>query len=192
MMRFHIFLLSFIWIQPIFSQNINKDSLAFELCQIYASDQSIRNIELTKSFQKEMSVIVGVLDSINFEKVIAVISKYGFPSEHILGGYIAFECVAGAVTAVLLHCPHRLLEANVYNLLKREVIRGNLSAQSLAVYLDKYYVTYEKRSLFNSPFKEWTKAKGVCLRDKEDSEKVRRDIGLEPLADSIYIDCDAF
>ena len=162
----------------------NRDSLAFELCQLYGSDQSLRNIGNDKSY------ISSKLDSINFSKIITFIGKYGFPSESLLGvENMKYECVEAAAIAILLHSPQKVVTPEIYALLKSEVIAGNLKPTTFSYFLDKYYVYYKKYSLFGSRFMSDTPCKGVRLKDKNIVNKARMDIGLEALPDSAFVNC---
>ena len=58
-----------------------QDSLAFELCQIYGSDQGIR---LSEGFPNKMK-LVAVVDTLNFNKIVAFVMKHGFPTTRLLG-----------------------------------------------------------------------------------------------------------
>lgn len=92
-------------------QNQIKDSLAFELCQIYGSDQGIRDFSL--KFDKGEAMLA--LDTLNFNKVVAFVTANGFPTHKLLGiENFDKECVALAVPAVLLHNPNRLVKEKKY------------------------------------------------------------------------------
>ena len=57
----------------------------------------------------------------------------------------------------------------------------------MALALDKYYVVYEKRSLYNSDFKAFLPNNGVLASDKILSDSLRTDIGLLPLNEAEFI-----
>lgn len=179
-------ILFFVVAAPCISQN-NKtlqDSLSFELCQLFAADQSIRELKL----DKEIIIATKKLDSINFNKAISFIRQNGFPNEKLLGeNFYSQECVQAACTVVLLHNPRRAIEPDVYSLLKNEVEEKRLSPITLSYILDRYYVSYKGISLYNSPYKVNTNAKGVRLEDKQESDRLRKDIGLEPLPESEFV-----
>lgn len=54
---------------------------------------------------------------------------------------------------VMLHNPHRLLEPETFRLLCGEVRAGRLNPEVFGWALDRYFVTYEGYSLFNSPYR---------------------------------------
>lgn len=183
--------------QQVYSQNgeVNqlnistheRDSIAFFLSQMYGLDQGIRQEELSKKHPGDIQKIWSSVDSINFDKFIAFVDKYGIPTQELLGEHYKQESVRGSTAVILLHNPHRLFHPEVYALLKREVAAGRLRPKALAISLDKYFVFYKKKSIYNSDFKALVKAKGVLLSDKAQSDSLRRDIGLEALPDSMFV-----
>lgn len=162
-----------------------KDSVLIELIKLWGLDQGIRNNNIFHDSEYLGYVKISKIDSFCFERAISLIKKYGWPTEQTVGDFYEYE-ETHALSPILLHSPHRLKNDSIYQLLKGEVIAKRLKPESLALFLDKYYVTYEKRSLYNSPFKVWTPAKGVLLKDKHLSDSLMKDIGLSPLPDSIY------
>ena len=92
-----------------------------------------------------------------------------------------------ALPAVLLHNPQRLIEPHTYDLLKREVEAGRLSAEFAATLLDKYYVMKEKRTLYFSGFRKWLQPPYPQKRDQALSDSLRQDLGLPVLPDSVFV-----
>lgn len=164
----------------------DRDRAVMELIQLWGIDQGIRNPELFHDSIHLGYVKITKIDSMCFDRAILFIKKYGWPTKQLLGDFNVYE-ETNALLPIFLHSPHRLKNDTVYQLLKSEVLNGRLSPKRMALFMDKYYVTYEKRSLYNSPFKEWTPAKGVLQKDKLLSDSLMRDIGLVPLADSVLI-----
>lgn len=167
-------------------QNQIKDSLAFELCQIYGSDQGIRDFSL--KFDKGEAMLA--LDTLNFNKVVAFVTANGFPTHKLLGiENFDKECVALAVPAVLLHNPNRLVkEKKYFDLFLNEVKKNNLDASYFATILDKYYWVYSKnketrRVFYGSQFGK------PCIQTKDATNKARIEIGLRPLEDDGFLDC---
>jgi len=163
-----------------------KDSLAFELCQIFGSDQGVR---LSEGFPDKMKLIQSI-DTFNFNRVTDFVRKNGFPTEKLLGSkYIKVECVQSCVYSVLLHNPHRLVnEKEHFDLFLNEVKKGNLEANFFATILDKYYWTKStnkenRRVFYGSQFGK------PCIQTKEATNKARVEIGLKPLADDGFVDC---
>jgi hypothetical protein len=163
-----------------------QDSLAFELCQIYGLDQGIRDRKLVfNDFQLTQKV-----DTLNFLKIVAFVEKNGYPTKELLGeSNMKNECVQGAMPAVLLHNPHRLVNENKYfNLFLNEVKIGNLKPEFFATLLDKYYWTKSKnkqtrRVFYGSQFGK------PCIQTKEATNQARVEIGLQPLEDVGFVDC---
>ena len=115
-----------------------QDSLAFELCQLYGLDQGVRQPFLVG--KKINWPAVQYADSISFLKLVSFVKHNGFPSEQLLGNNYDRECVAGAAIVVLLHNPHMVVNNKEYrDIFIGEVKKGSLSAEHLAMILDKYY-----------------------------------------------------
>lgn len=169
-------------------ENLNGKKLAFELCEIYGADQSIR---LSKGFKDKWELAILPVDTINFEKFLRIVKQYGYPREEVLGKEnFQFECVKSASTAIMLHNPHRLInEPEVFKLFLDEVNKGHLSRSFLADILDKYYWVRRDSSgnrmlLYGSQFGK------PCIKYRYKSDSVRNAIGLPPLKDSDFMICD--
>ncbi|MBE7646751.1 hypothetical protein LNJ05_12835 [Tenacibaculum finnmarkense genomovar ulcerans] len=165
-----------------------KDSLAFELCQIYGSDQGVRDMKLLTT-TKIMKFLPNI-DTISFNKLVKFVKKNGYPTKKILGeDNFSFECVESAGIAVLLHNPHRLVNEKKYlDLFLNEVEKGNFKRKSLALVLDKYYwVRRDKfgnrKLLYGSQFGK------PCFKHRAKSDSVRAIIGLKPLTNSDFMKC---
>jgi hypothetical protein len=169
----------------------NEDSLAFELCQIYGLDQGIRNNFLWKS-DLNLGKLQKTIDTLNFNRIVDFVMKNGYPTKKLLGeSNFKIECVESTALAVLLHNPHRLVKEDVYfNLFVNEVKKGNLRASEYADILDKYYWAKSKNKknrsvLYGSQFGK------PCIQTKEITNKARKEIGLAPLKDDEFIDCNS-
>lgn len=160
------------------------DSMVISLMDIYSLDQGIRSdvnlyLNNSKAFNLRM-------DSICFNKAINFIKKFGWPND--LGKYNdSYGYLLESLTAVMLHSPHRLIDKSVYELLKEEIISGRLNPELMALFLDKYYVIYEGKTLYNTDFKKFLSNPYPKLNDKQISDSLRKDLGLLPLPDSVYI-----
>lgn len=173
-----------------FERDKEKDSLAFELCKIYGSDQGIRDMKLITRKEIGALRLSPYLDSINFFKILDFTKKYGYPTKKLLGEKNAsYECVIAAPTAVLLHTPHMLVNNKEYlDVFIEETKKGNLDKETLALFLDKYYVIRRdkqgnRRLLYGSQFGK------PCIKYRRQSDSVRAVIGLEPLPDSSFVKC---
>jgi hypothetical protein len=134
--------------------------------------------------------LVTVVDTFNFNRIISFIERNGFPTKHLLGEKnLKNECVEGAVVAVLLHNPHRLVnEQKYFELFLYEIKKGNLTGEYLVAILDKYYWTRSnnketRRVFYGSQFGK------PCIQTKEATNKARIEIGLEALEDAGFVDC---
>ncbi len=161
-----------------------KDSLAFELCQMWGSDQTIRSVNGGRDVVK----IMQRLDSLNFFKLVKFVKTYGFPNKKLLGERnYKHECVSAAYP-ILLHNPHMLINNEAYfNLFLDQVNKGNLNRKSFATILDKYYwaKSHGKDVLYGSQFGK------PCIQHKKKTNKARLEIGLEILPDSLFsTSCD--
>ncbi|MDR1092003.1 MAG: hypothetical protein LBL79_13085 [Prevotella sp.] len=180
-LSFLLFLFANVCAQEIKSQN----TLAFDLCQLSAIDQTIRTTEYFDILKKEWAKA----DSLNFNKFIEFVKENGFPNEKLVGEENWTQgCVKMAGFIYLVHNPKRVA-GKFYNLFKDEVDKGNLSPTMFSYALDRYYVSVEGRSYFDTPYKVWTTANGVCLQDRAKSDSLRASIGLEPLPESAFINC---
>ena len=169
---------------------LKQDSLAFELCMIYGSDQGIRDMKLITRAETGAVKFSPFLDSINFYKIIVFVKENGVPNKELLGEEnYSNECVAGAFGAVLLHTSHMLINNKKYlNLFLEEVNKGNMKRETLALVLDKYYLIRRdefgnRKLLYGSQFGK------PCRKYRKKSDSVRVIIGLKPLPDSLFIDC---
>ncbi len=166
-----------------------QENLAFELAQIYALDQGMRNQHIIMNYREEWEKVTPAIDSLNFVRFVEIVKQYGYPNRKLLGKYGSKKSVSTAGIVILLHNPKLLVEPEMYQLFRNEVQEGRLSASLFAEALDKYYVFFEGKSLYNSQFTNYPKLRvnGVCITDKELSDSLRLDIGLPPLAEDEFI-----
>jgi hypothetical protein len=169
-----------------------QDSLAFMLCEIYGSDQGIRDRKLLSKPGLRALEITPYYDSINFYKVLDFVKTNGFPTEKLLGKEnYKHECVQAACFAVLLHTPHMLVHNREYlDVFLKEVDKGNMKMDALLIILDKYYVMRRddfgnRMLLYGSQFGK------PCKRYKHKSDSVRALIGLTPLPETEFVECKA-
>ena len=166
-----------------------QENLAFELAQICAFDQGIRNEHLIRNYGQEATKLMPAVDSLNFSRFLEIVKEFGYPNETLLGKYYSHECVRRAGSYILLHNTPRLAKKENYQLFRSEILEGRLDAEFFALAMDKYYVLYKKRSLHNSHFKTHNRLRvnGVCITDKALSDSLRLDIGLPPLEEHEFI-----
>jgi len=164
---------------------VTQDSLAFVLCELYGFDQGIRDREIFMDLHRDLAAKI---DLMNFERLISVIKEYGYPNGQLLGERNwTHQCVKASATAIMLHNPHRLVnEVEYFNLYLEEVEKGNMERAFLATVLDKYYWSKSRgqKVMYGSPF-------GVpCIETKDETNRLRKEIGLEPLVDDEFKVCD--
>lgn len=159
------------------------DSMAVILSGIYGLDQGIRDNSNLWGQSKRLREHT---DSVCYEKALSFIRTYGYP--HNLGKYSGVEPIEAAIPVVLLHSPHRLKNPEVYQLLRSEIKAGRMNPEMLALATDRYYVTYEKRTIHNSPYAQTLPQKRPYRKDKLLSDSLRLDINLLPLPDSVFVD----
>ncbi len=155
-----------------------QDSLAFELCQMFGSDQGLRDSLLRYDTE---------LDSVNFYKMIRFVKKYGYPNMKLLGDNIKYECVYAAPVVIFLHTPWLIVYNKEYSdLLLEEVKKGNLNQELFNCIIDKYYLAKRGNnfrvymgSAFGKP----------CLEDRAKSDSIRAIYGLLPLKEEDFKDC---
>lgn len=164
-----------------------RDSLALELAQIYGLDQGYRNIYLKSGSPKDMEQAMLRIDSVNLDKIMNFIKLYGYPNRKLLGNYFDQQSIRNVGLVVFLHNPKRLFDPKIYAILKQETLEGRLNPNTLIEFLDKYFVFFEKRTIYGSQFRNMLKDNRVRFQDKALSDSLRMDIGLEPLSDSFFI-----
>ena len=81
---------------------------------------------------------------------------------------------------------YRAFQRQVRSDLRTEAEAGRLHPETLALFLDKYYVIYQKRSLYGSDFRKFLQPPALNPEDRPLSDSLRRDIGLSPLPDSLF------
>ena len=162
-----------------------KDSLALALCQIYGLDQGIRR---SPGFENKMLLVRNV-DTFNFKRIVNFIKDNGMPNEELLGkSNYSQECVKAAFGAVMLHNPHMLVnDEKNFNFFVNLVNEGQLQSQYLALILDKYYWAKSSGNsvLYGSQFGK------PCLNNKKETNKARKEIGLPPLKDAEFKNCNS-
>lgn len=162
-----------------------QDSLAFELCSLFGFDQGIRDREIIMDLHQDLGAKI---DLMNFEKFVTIVEKYGYPNEQLLGERNwVHQCVSGSGKAIMLHNPSKIIYSTKYfDLFLNEVNNGNMDRAFLATVLDKYYWSKSRgqKVMYGSPF-------GVpCIETKEETNQLRKEIGLDPLNDNEFKVCE--
>lgn len=161
------------------------DSISFELCKLYSSDQGIRERNM---FENTSSRIIQKIDSSNFSQLFNIIKLIGVPNLEKLGQEnFSNECVQGAFGAILLHNPHILIEDQAkMDFFVALVKKGDLKPEALATILDKYYWSKSGggRVVYGSQFGK------PCINDSIETNELRAKIRLEPLKSGGFKECD--
>lgn len=161
-----------------------QDSLAFELCTMYGLDQGVRHDSLAYDRRDVMPKV----DSLNFKRLISFVKQNGFPNKRLVGdNFYAHECVELAAVAIMLHNPHRLVnEKEYFDLFFEEVEKGNLPRSFFVDVLDKYYLMKSgwQHAMYGSQFGQ------PCITTKEQTNRLREEVGLAPLKDEEFKHCD--
>ncbi|AZQ43444.1 hypothetical protein [Nonlabens ponticola] len=164
-----------------------RDKVAFELCELYGADQSVRK---TPGFENKFNLAILPTDTVVFDRFIKVVKEYGYPTIELVGEKNwKNECVESSSVSILLHNPHRLINNDEYmSLFLSEVEAGRMNREFLAAVLDKYYWVRRdeqgnKKLLYGSGFGK------PCLKYRKESDAARQEIGLEPLKESDFIQC---
>lgn len=162
----------------------DKATIAFELCAMYGLDQGIRDREIFSLLGHTSRNI----DTLSFNRLVTFVKKHGYPNEELVGKEnYKYECVAMAATAIMLHNPYRLVnEKEYFNLFLNEIEKGNMSRDFLATVLDKHYWSRSRgeRVMYGSQF-------GIpCIETKEETNRLRKEIGLKPLKNDEFKECD--
>lgn len=162
-----------------------QNELVNQLCKLYGFDQGIRDRGIWGVLEKEAILKI---DSLNFEKFIQIVKEYGFPNEKILGDrYKAYECVELSAVAIMLHNPSKIINSQeLFDLFLGEIDKGNLNRKAFAMFLDKHYwhKSSGEKVMYGSQF-------GIpCLDTKEETNRLRNEIGLEALKDEEFKVCE--
>ena len=136
---------------------------------------------------KNVREYIRKVDSVNFVRACGIVAKYGWIDEKcVRGKYADVESVKSSLYAIFLHNPQEFRNDSIRRLLIAEVKKGNLSPQAYLLFLDKYFVVCEKKTVLNSSFKVWLDKPFVKKEDKQLSDSIMKEVGLSTLPDSIF------
>lgn len=161
-----------------------QDSLAFTLCEMFGLDQGIRDPEIFSILGRNSRKV----DTLSFIKLVEFIKAHGYPNKELIGEKNwEHECVAMAAMAIMLHNSYRLVnEKEYFDLFLNEVEKGNMKREFLATVLDKHYWSKSRgeKVLYGSQFGT------PCIDTKEETNRLRAQIGLASLEDNEFKVCD--
>ncbi len=164
----------------------HNDSLALKVIEIFTLDQGIRDSSIKTPDNK--CKVISQLDSICFSKAIMFIKKHGWPTAKMLGKYKNYEAARAGFLPIMLHHPDKMNNPKIHGILVNEVRKGHLSPELCAMFFDKYWVCYEHKSMYNTAFKAWTKHNGVLREDRKKSDELMKELGLDVLPESDFVD----
>ncbi len=169
--------------------NLNKP-LAQQLDSIYVEDQKYRKqiTEIKEKFgwdSKEMSAqwaIINKADAANLVKVKAILEKYGWLGEDVVG--------SEGNSALFLVIQHADQQSQVkYLPMMREAVKNKkASGSSLALLEDRVALGQGKRQIYGSQIGTNPVTQKQCvlpLDDPDNVDKRRAEVGLQPLAEYI-------
>lgn len=115
------------------------------------------------------------IDSANFIKMSGIIYKYGFPKKYV---------AAYKVSAILLHSSPHFMTMDFFNILKEEVINGNMPGIEYATIYDKTRLNNKLPELYYviEHFDPKTNTSVIGKpRDIEATNRAREEIGLKKI-----------
>lgn len=146
-----------------------------EMDDIVAFDQLLRTPEMFQSSNRPYIAAVGrMIDSVNYQRVAALIRQGKFP------GYHNFGIGASKYDQVLMHISdHNEAEWQfIFDFLKSEVRKGNIMSKQVASIATRHYGNNNNCSYYGS---KWRDVKELC--NCKEVDKYRKEIGLGTLAE---------
>ncbi len=175
-----------------FGQKANQDTgLAGQILAMYKTDQFWR-VEFMKTQRKEKSDYDAETiqdnwskaDSINEVKAKAIINKYGYPGYSKVG-----ERASDDFWAIIQHCNDDIpFQKRVLALLKKEVAKNNANKEKYAYLVDRVLVNKNQKQIYGTQLSRDDKTgkfKPFPLRYPKSVDKLRKQVGLEPLANYV-------
>ncbi|SDP58445.1 hypothetical protein SAMN05428975_1927 [Mucilaginibacter sp. OK268] len=170
------------------AQVVKKNAaLTKQIDSMFITDQFWRK-EFAKTQRKEKSDYSdetiqkrwAETDSINELKAKAIIKKYGYPGYDLVGGS------SDSFWAIVQHCDDDVpFQEQVLTLMKKEAARNNASKEKCALLTDRILVGKHQKQIYGSQVRidpKTHKATPFPLKDPKSVDKLRKELGLEPLA----------
>ena len=169
--------------------NLNKPLVA-QLDSIYTEDQKYRQQlnEIDKKFgwdSKEMKAhwtIINEKDSINLIKVKAILDKYGWLGEDVVGGQ------GNSTLFLVIQHSNQKTQEKYLPMMREAVKNGKADGSSLALLEDRVALGQGKRQIYGSQIGRDPDTKlyfVLPLEDPDNVDKKRADVGLPPLANYV-------
>ncbi|MDN3581351.1 DUF6624 domain-containing protein [Mucilaginibacter flavus] len=175
-----------------FGQKAKRDTaLASQILAMYKTDQFWR-VEFMKTQRKEKSNYDAETiqdnwskaDSINEVKAKAIINKYGYPGYSKVG-----ERASDDFWAIIQHCDDDIpFQERVLALLKKEVAKNNANKEKYAYLVDRVLVNKNQKQIYGTQLSrddKTRKFKPFPLKYPKSVDRLRKQVGLEPLAEYV-------
>jgi hypothetical protein len=122
-------------------------------------------------------------DSINELKAKAIIKKYGYPGYNLVGES------SNDFWAIIQHCDDDVpFQEHVLALMKKEIAKNNASKRNYAYLVDRILINKNQKQIYGTQLSRDNKTGKVSpfpLKYPKSVDKLRKQMGLEPLADYI-------
>ncbi len=154
-------------IREIYLKSLNLD-LRNQLKKIDKSDQKYRKriFVSRKQWRKQTHI-----DSVNYNKILEIITQYGYPSEKIIGGHIDNSDAEITAYMVFMHNPRKELIEYLLPFVKN----GQMSPYRYARIVDRIYYIQHKQQFYGTMY---NKHYDFPIWDAQNLNKRRREIGL--------------
>jgi hypothetical protein len=122
-------------------------------------------------------------DSINELKAKAIIKKYGYPGYSLVGES------SNDFWAIIQHCDDDVpFQEHALALMKKEIAKNNASKRNYAYLVDRILINKNQKQIYGTQLSRDNKTGKVSpfpLKYPKSVDKLRKQMGLEPLADYI-------
>ncbi|MBB6131371.1 DUF6624 domain-containing protein [Mucilaginibacter lappiensis] len=173
------------------AQVVKKNAaLIKQIDSMFKTDQFWR-VEFTKKQRKEKSIYSDETiqskweeaDRINEQKAKAIIKKYGYPGYDLVGNS------SNNFWAIIQHCDDDIpFQEHALVLMKQQIVKNNASKRKYAYLVDRVLVNKDQKQIYGTQLSRDNKTGKFSpfpLKDPKSVDKLRQEIGLEPLA--VYI-----
>jgi hypothetical protein len=125
-------------------------------------------IGFSKAIDDSIWKLQAKLDSLNKIKFLAIIDKYGYPSEKRIGSYVS--------STLVLHFVGEKEFASLLPVFQRELEKKNMSAHEYASWYDRCRLVIGKKQLYGEYGQNYRCVENLAITNIE-----RKKIGLKPL-----------
>ncbi|MBB6110526.1 hypothetical protein SAMN05421821_10747 [Mucilaginibacter lappiensis] len=173
------------------AQVVKKNTaLIKQIDSMFKTDQFWR-VEFTKRYRKEKSAYSDETiqnkweeaDRINELKAKAIIKKYGYPGYDLVGSS------SDSFWAIIQHCDDDIpFQERALALMKQQMVKNNASKRNYAYLIDRVLVNKDQKQIYGTQLSRDNKTGKFSpfpLKDPKSVDKLRKEVGLEPLA--VYI-----